>query len=129
MRRFLQFGTICIALKRENKHGGVLFLIKVILLHGWLSYFLYCTNGTKSCKASRIHFSIKDHLLFYFNPDLIVTTQIKCPMSVSCPKNRHKTTHQNKSYVRCFIVFIKRKKKETIQSTTCYTLPIVYNVS
>ena len=43
----------------KNTHGGVTFkpatLLKVALLHGCFSRFLYCTNGTKSCKASHIY--------------------------------------------------------------------------
>ena len=45
-------------LKNEkNTYGGALILVKfeasvkVILLHGYLSRFLYCTNGTKLHKA------------------------------------------------------------------------------
>ena len=52
MRLFTRFGTICTILKTwKNTHGGVL---KVTILHGCFSRFLYCTNGNKSRKASHI---------------------------------------------------------------------------
>ena len=39
----------------KNTHGGVLLLLlKVTLLHGCFSRFLYCTNGTKSPIASHV---------------------------------------------------------------------------
>ena len=41
--------------KREkNIHGGVLLFVKATLLHGCISPFLNCTNGTKSRKASHM---------------------------------------------------------------------------
>ena len=43
----------------KNPHGEVLLLVKcllkVTLLHGCFSCFLYCTYGTKSCNASHVH--------------------------------------------------------------------------
>ena len=47
--------------KRENTHGGVIFLVKLqaeALFHGCFSSFLNCTNGTKLRKAS--HFCLND---------------------------------------------------------------------
>ena len=40
----------------KNTHGGVLILtlIKLALLHGCFSRFLYCTNGTKTRNASQM---------------------------------------------------------------------------
>ena len=45
----------------RNAHGGVLLLVKksatllkVTLLHGCFSRFLYCTNATKSRKTSHM---------------------------------------------------------------------------
>ena len=39
----------------KSTHGGVLFLLKVTLLHGCFSRFLNCTNGTKSHNTSHIN--------------------------------------------------------------------------
>ena len=49
----------------KNSHGGVLLLVKLLakkpatllkvtFLHGCFSYFLNCTNGTKSRKTSQV---------------------------------------------------------------------------
>ena len=49
--------------KKQEKHpwrrvtlSKVASFSKVTLLHGSFSDFLYCTNGTKSCKASYMLF-------------------------------------------------------------------------
>ena len=49
----------------ENTHGGVLLLqlqsatlLKVALLHGCISHFLNCTNGTKLRKASQCQLNL-----------------------------------------------------------------------
>ena len=55
---------LCNVRNVENTHGGVLFLvklhatlIKVTLLHGFFSRFLFFFfKGTKSCKASQVNF-------------------------------------------------------------------------
>ena len=40
----------------KNTYVGVILLLKVSLLHGCLSRFLNCTNGTKSHKLSHNFF-------------------------------------------------------------------------
>ena len=60
--RFARFGTIFYHLKNVKiTHGGVILLrlkpstlLNVTLLHGCFPHFLYCSSGTKSCKASNI---------------------------------------------------------------------------
>ena len=70
------FGTIWTIKKRENNHGGVLLLVKlhtkacdlkVTPLHGCLSHFLNCINGTKSLKPSHINVLVGSLLVNPFN--------------------------------------------------------------
>ena len=58
----------------KNTHGGVLILVKLLkltLLQGCFSRFLYCANGTKSLNAS--HLSIPDMNLPTYCSYVLVT--------------------------------------------------------
>ena len=44
----------CVQFKKREKHHGGVLLLKVTLLYGCFSHFLYCTNGTKSRNAPQI---------------------------------------------------------------------------
>ena len=65
----------------KGTRGGVLFflrfqpatLLKVALLHGCFSRFLNCSNGTKSCKASRITGKVS---FLFFKSFLLVLTKL-----------------------------------------------------
>ena len=53
--------------KKREKHPWMsVTLLKLTLLHGCFSRFLYCTNGTKSRKASHIIKNVNDKYLLIF---------------------------------------------------------------